>query len=198
VIDLARLPACVGLYSSEARSGKGTVANVLVSNFGYHELRFSDPIRLMWRRFLDDAGYIGDLHETLEGELKEEKIPCVGLSYREFAEMVGNNMRIINPDVWADIARAKAMWHIGQGQPVVLSDLRYPNEFRMIKELSGLTARIARPGFTRGFSYPSEGRLCKYTFDVEFCGTSVDELSECVVQYFMDYCDGELLQYLTA
>lgn len=189
MIDLAHLPACVGLYSSEARSGKGTVASVLVHQFNYHELRFSDPIRQMWRRLLDEAGYDGCIMDTLEGSLKEERLPCVGMSYREFAEMVGAHAREINPDVWVDIARSKALWLQGQGQTVVVSDVRYPNEFRMVKEISGMMANVVRPGFTRGHSYPSEGRLGKFTFDTTFTAPTVEELEAQVVKFFRVYCD---------
>jgi hypothetical protein len=192
VIDLGHLPVCIGIYSPQARSGKGTTTEVLVKHFQYHELRFSDPIRRMWRVFLDDAGFTGDIHETLEGDLKEEKLPCVGMSYREFAEMAGGNARIINPDVWVDIARLRAEWLISEGQDVVFSDLRYPNEYRLCKALGGYTIEVKRTSGTRGFTYPSEGRLCKYEFDACFEASSAEDLREQVKQHFSDFCNPAL------
>lgn len=192
MIDLAHLPPCVGLYSAEARSGKSTVASVLVDKFGYHELRFSDPIRQMWRKLLDEAGFAGDILETLEESQREDRISIVGMSYREFAEMIGGNARIINPDVWVNIARDKALWLLDEGQEVVFSDMRYPNEFRMIKELSGVVVEVVKSGFSCGVSYPSQGRLSKYQFDISLSGHSVEELKTTVEGIFSDRCNGAL------
>jgi hypothetical protein len=168
----------IGLYSSEARSGKGTVAGVLVSEFGYEQHQFSAPIKSAWAGLLEAAGQGDLLKETLEGALKEFPLPSLGgLSFRVFGEHLGNGLRErVGPDIWLCITRGVIESALKQG-PVVVSDMRYPNEFALIKTLGGICVRVERAdGYTRGFQHPSEGRLNHHSFDYFLRASSAEEL----------------------
>jgi hypothetical protein len=171
-------PRLIGLYSSEARSGKGTVAKILVDEFGYEQHQFSAPIKSAWAGLLEAAGCGGLLERSLEGDLKEAPIPALGgLSFRVFAEHLGNGLRErVGPDIWLCISRGVIESAL-KGGPVVVSDMRYPNEFALIKTLGGICVRVERAdGYTRGFQHPSEGRLNHHSFDYAIRASSPEEL----------------------
>jgi hypothetical protein len=186
-MDDGELPAVIGLYSPEARSGKGTVARVLVDEFGYTERQFSAPIKAAWTGLLESIG-CGDLvAATLEGPLKETALPRVGgLSFRKFAEHIGDGLRGDNPDLWIKIISEQLGVDAFAGRRVVLSDLRYPNEFTLIKTVGGSCVRVERAdGYTRGFKQPSEGRLDNHDFDYTLKAHSPEELELLVRAMFM-------------
>jgi hypothetical protein len=100
-----------------------------------------------------------------------------GLSFRVFGEHLGNGLRErVGPDIWLCITRGVIERALAGG-PVVVSDMRYPNEFALIKTLGGICVRVERAdGYTRGFKQPSEGRLDHHSFDYFLRAGSPEEL----------------------
>lgn len=83
------------------------------------------------------------LGETPEArELREKKIPDLNLSGREVLEIIGTNcFRMkFHSDFWINLARR----HINFYQNVVVSDLRFENEFELISENAGVIVFVCR------------------------------------------------------
>jgi hypothetical protein len=74
---------------------------------------------------------------------RETILPAIGKTPREIWIEVGNQMRKVYEDVWIDYA----LRAVGSKPPefLIITDLRYPNEMRKIKQLGGVCIKIDRP-----------------------------------------------------
>jgi hypothetical protein len=145
-----RLPD-IGL-AGRAGAGKDTAAAYLVRCYGYRRLAFADALRTLaleidplvdvgrtdlgsWRysEVIDHFGY----------EQAKRTIPSV----REFLQTLGVACRtVIGPDVWASIVN-RAATADGATGPVVVTDVRFPNEIALIREQwGGVAVWVDRPG----------------------------------------------------
>lgn len=88
-----------------------------------------------WAGFRDRLFYVKNAH------MKEQILPQLGKTPREILIGLSNKMREYNPDIWLN-STVKG----DDADVLLISDLRYPNEFAAVKESSGLCIRIVRPG----------------------------------------------------
>lgn len=133
-----------------AGAGKSTVAEILVRDHGYTEMTFAapmidglhtlDPI-IGWVagepvRFAAAVDALGwDTTKRTYGEARR-------LAQRFGTDVVRNQIGV---DTWVDVLRHRLNAH-GDKSPVVVPDMRFPNEARLIRECGGVLARIERPG----------------------------------------------------
>lgn len=120
-----------------AQSGKDTAAQYLIQNYGFERRAFADKLK--------DFCYLinPELREAVDavGWEAAKKIPV----YRRFLQDVGHNARIVfGTDFWIDQVLEKR--EEGYEENIVVTDMRYPNEFERINWLGGWTVRINRPG----------------------------------------------------
>lgn len=136
-----------------AGSGKSTVAEML----GGVHIAFAEPLK----KFC--AEVFGFTHEELYGPSEARERPSsmftrpdgTPLTPRFALQTLGTEWgRNCDPDVWAKagVARAVEMrTALGRhGEPVIITDLRFVNEARLVREAGGYVWRIDRPGLTRG------------------------------------------------
>ncbi len=98
----------------------------------------------------------------MEGDLKEEPIPALGVSVRQMTQQLGSWGRSIHPDFWVNLAMPKVLRYLQQGRSVVIDDLRFPNEYEAVIRLGGAPVRVYRPGAEAYNAHPSEGLLEGY------------------------------------
>lgn len=125
-------------------SGKSTVARLLHNATGYEVVSFADKLK--------DVCCVlsGCTREDLEDyEFKENKLvptylrPYCGNAekptYRAFLQHFGSEvMRGVNDNIWIDCT-------LGNGaEDVIVSDVRFPNEARAIKERGGIVIKVVR------------------------------------------------------
>lgn len=124
--------------------GKDTAAGLLNDGRGYMQLAFAWPLREMLGAVLMAAGANADYMSVRE--LKEQPIPGIGYSYRHLAQTLGDWGRSIDPNFWISITAAQiAELHANTPElPIVISDVRYPNEAAWIKAQGGHIFRIKR------------------------------------------------------
>lgn len=122
-----------------AGSGKTIVARRL-EQYGFARTRFAAPIKVMLKVGL------GLTDEQLDGEDKAQPIPDLGgCSARILMQTLGTEWgrRMIHPDLWASVWKR----HVAKiDGPVVVDDLRFPNEAAAIREMGGTIWRVYRPG----------------------------------------------------
>lgn len=185
---MTTLPPLVGLIGKK-RVGKDTFAAVLVEEFGFARVAFADPLKEMaltidpivhvgygW----DDDGLaygLGELVEQHGWEAVKDHYPAA----RRFLQRLGDGVRQFDPEFWVRAGMAQAedlrtesttlyAWaeneiaKIGPN-PVVITDVRYPNEADAIREAGGLLFRITRPGVDDGDTHASETALDGYYAD---------------------------------
>ena len=127
-------------------SGKSTSANYLVNSWNFTEYSMAEPIKEIGTIF-------GFTHNQLYGTQKEklEIHPYWRVSGREFLQKIGTDMfrdllpqvipnMKISKSVWCDIFRLK----YNCLNRTVVSDIRFPDEARMVRDLGGVIIRIVR------------------------------------------------------
>lgn len=130
----------IGL-SAAARHGKDTVARLLVERHGFVETSFAEPLREF------TAQVLGISLDTLE-LVKEKPIPELNnITPRQFMQQCGTEFGrdSIHPELWIISAHRRIQHHVSAGTPVVISDVRFPNEAQSIIDAGGHIVRIDRP-----------------------------------------------------
>ena len=126
--------------------GKDAIASWLVKQHGFTKLAFADPLREIMHqmnpivgdfarnppmRYRDAVGIYGyDEAKRLYPEMR-----------RLMQELGATARDVIDPYVWIDVLEK----HLPPG-PVVITDVRYPNEANMIQDIGGVVFRVLRPG----------------------------------------------------
>lgn len=153
----------IGLYSSCPQCGKTTLANLL----DHEKMSFAAPLREILNVLLTRLGYNGEMIDRfLHGDLKEFTIPELGnRSPRYLMQTLGTEWGryLVSETIWVDVMRARIRHAFS---PVVIDDVRFPNEFDMIRSLGGLMVKIDRPGFKKCGLHPSDGGCDHLAFDV--------------------------------
>ena len=161
----------IGL-TGPAGSGKDTVANLLQTHCGFHQLAFADPLRnevcsafgiepdhLTQRETKEHAMSCLALHKCAErafvdrmvvehqapGGLVSPHFLTAPRSPRQIMQWWGTDYRRTQrPDYWT----AKTAAHINQlaVNRIVVTDVRFSNEADVITRFGGLIWRVTRPG----------------------------------------------------
>ena len=159
----------IGL-SGAARSGKDTLADYLIQNYGFTKVAFADELKLLC------ASNFNLSSEQLYGNLKEAKDYRYKKSPREILQATGQFYRSIDIDFWVDKCINKLLLN----KKYVITDCRLSNEYAAIKTLNGKIIRINRDSDLRGYvansNDISETDLNNHNFDltIENNGTLID------------------------
>ncbi len=126
--------------TGKARSGKDTVADLLVKEYGFVRVGWADLLKkgiCIWHGW-DDRHAYGDLKEVID--------EYFGYSPREAFQGIGTDLM---RDQWmSDFWTRCALRHINTlldaGRCVVVSDCRFDNEAMSIKDLGGEVWKVER------------------------------------------------------
>jgi hypothetical protein len=164
--------------SGKATAGKDTVANYF-SRYCKGKcttIHFADSLKDCCQGLLLAFG----TYDMSKQETKKLIIPWMGKSYtvRNLLQDVGNAFRdYINPDFWVNIIIGKiaVLKQNNYIDTVLIPDVRYPNEYKAIKDLGGEVWRVERPNIEL-MDHISETVLDDYTFDkvISNTGTLTD------------------------
>lgn len=150
----------IGL-SGLARSGKTTAAEYIERRYGFQRFHIAEPLRDMLRTLLRNFG----MHESrieayLTGELKEDKIHCLGVTSRHAQISLGTEWgrEQIDDDLWV-----RAWTAMTEGVPRKMNDsVRFLNEQEGIREMGGFNILIEREG-TKPAAY--SGPIGKFLYE---------------------------------
>jgi hypothetical protein len=130
----------VGICGS-AGAGKDTIAEHLVRTYGFHIVRFADPLKDL----VEDMFLIPRRHmDTLE--FKERPDPrWVGpnglpRTPREILQIVGTDgFRAVDPDYWVKLTKRRIdnLVLTDGVRRIVVPDVRFPNEAEMLQRCYG-------------------------------------------------------------
>ena len=162
-------PPLIALYSSAPRCGKTEVAKALQTK-GFKVLKFASPLKDMVRSLARSAGHGEmEIEEMLEGSLKETPLPTLGFrSPRYLMQTLGTEWgrNQVAQTLWTDLLLIRAQGHLKAGHPVVVDDMRFPNEYQVLKALGAHMWWVKRPGVEAKTDHGSEGALDNLKFDV--------------------------------
>lgn len=166
-----------------SQSGKDTVADILVKNYGYTRVAFADKIR----EFLyglnpmvacSPTGYLQDLVNLVGWDAAKQE-PQV----RRLLQDLGNSARkTIDENVWVTLA----LGNIDVNQRVVITDVRFENEAIMIKLMGGQLWRVKRVGVGPVNDHVSESELEGYKVDQIFVNNGTIEDLEALIKTRMN------------
>lgn len=133
-----------------ARSGKDTVAEYLVKEFGYMRLAMADPLK---DGLLIMLRHVGVRWEHLWGDKKEEVIPALGKSARQMFQTLGTDWgrHLVHPDLWIKVAEGRCPDLTSH----VLSDVRFENEAAFVRR-HGKLIHLHRPDAQKVNPHSSE------------------------------------------
>jgi len=106
------------------RSGKDTVAKFLVQRYGFTQLKFAEPIH----QFI----------QTLKLDKNFEKE-----AYRNLMVMMGLTCRKLDTDIFVKYINDKIYEADLTNENIVISDIRFLNEWNWIKENGGVIWKIS-------------------------------------------------------
>lgn len=132
-------PIIVGIIGV-AGSGKTLAARHLVEHYGFARTRFAEPIKRMLR-----FGF-GLTDAQIDGAEKMTPIDDLGgCTPRHLMQTLGTEWgrRTVHSDLWINQWRRSVA---ALRQPVVVDDVRFPNEAAAVKALGGVLWRVYRPG----------------------------------------------------
>jgi hypothetical protein len=167
-----QLPPLVGLIGKK-RSGKDSFAAPLLAEFGFRRVAFAGPLRDAALRLDPWVGPAGlpswptpEMHRLTEviGELGWERAKDHVPGVRETLQRLGTDVvRELDPDFWV---RAGARAIEARTAPVVVTDVRFPNEADWVRSRGGILVRIVRPSTDASEDHPTELALEGYAEDL--------------------------------
>ena len=143
-------------------SGKSTIADILVRDFGFVRVKMAGPLKSMLRA-------IGLADAEIEGELKNK--PCAllgGITPRHAMQTLGTEWgrNCIHKNLWVDLWADDASSALDYGAPgVVCDDVRFANEGDAVRRIGGEIWGVSRDGVLPG-THSSETELAQIAPDV--------------------------------
>lgn len=147
----------IGL-SGYARTGKDTVADILVETYGFRRIAFADKLKAVaydLNPFIHGGG--GGMRR-LQAEVndfgweKAKERPEVRRILQALGQAVREN---VGTQVWVDAA----LDALADDQPAVITDVRYPNEAGAVRARGGIVVRVLRLGVTAVNDHVSESAM---------------------------------------
>jgi hypothetical protein len=162
-----------------ARSGKDTVAARLVERHGFTRVAFADPLKRMAETvspFVPTSpGVVVQLAPLIRDvgwEYAKDRYPEV----RRLLQWIGHTVRDLDPEFWVRVALHSVEAAPG---PVVVTDVRYPNEAEALRARGFRMVRVVRPGQDLVSSHVSETALDRYPPDLRVLNDgTLDDLRE--------------------
>lgn len=179
-------PSVIGICGKKF-NGKDTIADYLVENYGYTKISLGDALK----RGLKEI--FGFTNEQLWGNKKEEIDTYWKVTPREIMQYIGTDcLRIkigtdfphIGNNLWIMALEKNIASLIEQGiTNIVIPDLRFPNEEKIVKKFNGIIIRVVRPSIKMNDDHISENSFeeitCDYTLEnntLEQLHTDIDDL----------------------
>lgn len=155
----------IGL-SGAMRSGKDTAATTLLEQ-GFVRVSFADKLRAFMYA-LDPLIPTGAGPQRLAKLVDVHGWEACKNTYPEVRALLQRcgtdaGRKVLHENVWVD-AVARTL----PDEPIVVTDVRFPNEADALRAAGGVIVRVTRPGFTPGAdAHPSETAMNGYLFDYE-------------------------------
>jgi hypothetical protein len=141
------------------RAGKDSVAARLVERHGFVRYAFADSVRRVALaidpivdvdHWMDEEYRLSVIVAERGWERTKDEIPEV----RRLLQTIGTDaIRALDPDFWV---RATMRQVYAEARPVVITDVRFPNEAEAVKRAGGVLVRVVRPGQTDDDQHASE------------------------------------------
>lgn len=144
--------------AGRAGSGKDTLADYLVKEYGFKRFAFADPLKECL------AQIPGWDHRHMHGDLKDQVDPHYNVVPRHAMQRLGTEcFRALNPDFWIRVA--ERVLDPDEETPIVISDVRFENEAAFVRR-RGLLVHLRRNQVPAGAHHQSEAGVFRTAEDV--------------------------------
>ena len=129
--------------------GKDTVADQLALRLNESKDILEELAGLTWKRAAFASAVKKVYKETFNVDdafvekwkvVPNEAPPGFEMTVRQSLQFIGDGFRKIQPNIWLDLA-----FRNKQNQKLILSDVRYVNEFKRVKSEGGMNVLVIRP-----------------------------------------------------
>ena len=179
----------IGLCGAQS-SGKDTVANILISEYGFVKLTFASTLKdvvailFSWPRdLLEGLTEESRLWRETVDDFWSAKLNIPNFTPRKSLQMIGTDLFRIhfNNDIWISIVENKigAILKNNPNTNIVISDCRFTNEFTLIKQFpdSYIIMILREKNSTNKIAHSSETEWVNYNFDAILQNdNSIDDL----------------------
>jgi dephospho-CoA kinase len=185
----------IGLCGNQG-SGKDTVGNILVSEYGFIKLSFATALKdvasilFSWPRdLLEGATQESRAWRETTNEYWSNKMGIEGFTPRKALQFIGTDLlrNQLYTDIWIDIIENKINM-IFQSDPqakIVITDCRFTNELNLIRKFKHtLIMKILRTNHIAS-QHSSETESLNYKFDITLENDSSLENLKTAVRYLM-------------
>lgn len=141
-------------FAGQLASGKDISADYLAKKLNenavdsWHRSAFASAVKQV---FMDAFEKDKDFIELWKR--KDEHPEGMLMSVRKALQFIGDGFRQIKPSIWIDIALRDT------GKQLILSDARYINEAKVIREKGGINIILYREGYLNNDPNPSESQI---------------------------------------
>lgn len=171
-----------------ARSGKDTLAQQLVANFGFERRAFADPMRDILYKL--NPLVITDTGSFEEGMLYPIRLAKLIDQYGWEKAKESNEVRSLlqrlgteaGRDILGDHVWMKQILEKPHGPRLVISDVRFPNEAEAIKRRGGVIVRIQREGYGPVNAHESEVAYSEQDILLENYGSPIELLENLLTE----------------
>lgn len=144
--------------AGQARNGKDVVANQLADQLNafsggdkrWKRTAFAANVKKVLSDWFDV-----DYQLIEEWKVESEPPPGFDMTIRKALQWIGDGFRQIRSTIWIDLI-------FRDEEPKIVSDVRYVNEFRAIRNHEGFNLLIARPDQLNDSPHPSEAEIRPY------------------------------------
>jgi hypothetical protein len=162
-----------------ARTGKDTVTDFLIAQYGGYRYSFAQPLKAMLK-----AGFGMDLESTYWQERKEEVIPALGRSPRELMQTLGTEWgrRLVHPELWLILGTGVLN---SRGAGMIVSDVRFENEAAWVRKMGGKVIHLERANAPQVKEHVSEAGVVRQPEDIQlFNNGSLEDLQFAISRLF--------------
>ena len=191
--------------TGKKRSGKDTVAQFLVSEYGYYQYSMAGPLKKALKTlFLWDDWHIEVDKETVDprwGISPRQAMQHIGTEWAQYAlgDAFPRFKETSGTKLWANRFREvyQGEFAVKNIRDVVISDVRFPHEEEVIRDLGGKILRIHREAESSD-AHASETNVDKIQADASITNDgSFEDLYELVkfaMTYFRNEQEAELVR----
>ena len=170
----------IGL-AGKARAGKTTAANYITIKYDIHEYAFADPLKTA---AVELFGITRQMAYGYEYD-REQIVNGWGISVREMLQKLGTECMRMNfgDDFWTKRAEIA----VSKYTHLIISDVRFDNEARWIKNKGGIVINITRASIDIDSNHVSESGITEQHYDIENSG-NIRNMFNKIDSILSEYC----------
>ena len=181
-------------------NGKDTLGNLFVNNYGYKKLAYADPLKEACRCIFNFTD------EQLYGDKKEIDDEFWHVTPRKVLQYVGTDMfrthiknviPHVENNIWVEVVKKQILDGLKNdpNAKFVITDVRFPNEAKMLQDLGGIVVRVKRDSVnTETDTHASELMIENLEVNHEILNNgTIDELHYNMVEYLKNYKSNDII-----